>query len=474
MKRDELSSPIARVPRDGYLPLTFPLENLLAQKWHAPELRAKSLHICFSMSGPFDEDALEATLNELVRRHEAFRTRLLLVDGRPVMTIEPFVGHRMPLADLSNLPETERTGEALRILAEEAGRQYELDGGPLWRALLVRLGENERMFLLCLSHLVCDAWSMQLLTKETMILYGAYAAGKPSPLQDLPAQFADYASWQRRRLQGQALEDLKSYWRRQLDGLKLIPEVRLPIELPLPGEAGEQVIFAQHIFIPAELYEALKGLSRREGVTMFMLLMAAIVTLLRGYTGGDDFGIPVAVANRHRLETRSVVGDLADVLVLRVRLSGAETFSDLLRRMRDVTLEAFAHQDLPLSMLEGSTAEAWEAAEKYPSFKVNILAQNESRQELPGDAEATQKARLSVKSVQLTLPEARNTALAGITVVIHESNRGLNVNLNYERERYSAEAIKELLENFRAIFDSLIAEPGRRLTDFTVRYSPTH
>jgi hypothetical protein len=459
------ASPIERVPRDRAMPLTFFLESLLDQKWSSWEIRENSHRRCFRLTGAFKEEAMERTVNELARRHEALRTMMPLVNGRPAQVIAPSVNLKMPLVDLEAIPEAERMEELLRILAGEVRRPYDLSREMLWRVLLIRLCESEHVLMFSMSHLISDSWSMELLIKDSWTLYQAFSTGQPSPLPELPIQFADYAYWQRETLQGQVLEDLVSYWQRQLDGLKLIPEIHLPIERPLPAVAGERHIMAQHLELPAGLLSSLRELSQREGGTIFMVLVAALIALLHRYTGKDDFGIPSTTSNRYRPETRGVIGCFADFLVLRVRMSGAETFLALLQLVRNVVLEAYEHQDLPFAKFYGHSPRMWNDAETYPSVRINITMGAEKHEGAPESHARARTPVLVIDPVKLPESRVRNAALPGITLIVQENDNRLDVIINYDRERYADEAIKELLENYCGILESVAANPDQRLSE---------
>lgn len=462
------ASTISRVARDRDLPLTVLLEHQLKQLWDDPDDHDVCTR-CYRLTGAFDEASMRRAVGELARRHEILRTTFPLVEGRVTQSIAEFVTAAMPVFDLREAPEDERMGEALRVVTDEATRPYDPGRDPLWRVALVRLGESANLLTLNVSHIISDGWSLDLFVRDLWLLYQAFSAGEPSPLKELPIQFADYACWQKRTLQGRTLETLTSYWKRQLDGLKLIPETRLPIERPLPPTADRETLYVpgafQSLRLPATLLDALKKLSRREGVTLYMLLLAALAALLHRYTGRLDFGIPSPVANRHLPETTQVIGPFADRLVLRVRLSGRETFSELLQRVRKVVLEAYEHQELPFIMFEGNTTEAWENM-KYPSVRFNMQKRLEVCGAEPG-AE-THIAGLTISPIDLPqcVADEHPWDLPGIEVDVQYNETELQVSLIYERERYEAAAISEMLNNYLAILEEATAHPGQCLSEF--------
>jgi len=462
-----IQAPIERVARDRELPLSFLLEDLLEQVRSNPKVDVGSLSKCFRLTGAFNEAAMEMTVNELARRHEALRTRFPLVDGRPAQIIDPPTKLSIPVTDLRDVPEAEHLEEALRILAEEARRPYDPSEERLWRVLLAQLDENDHLLLLSVSHLIADSTSMDLLVKDSWTLYRAFSTGRPSPLAELPIQFADYAYWQRETLQGQVLEDLTSYWKRQLDGLKPVPEIRLPFERPLPREMSERTVETQHLKVPAALLESLKELSQREGVSLFMLLFAALITILHRYTGKDDFGILSPVANRNRPETKGVIGWFADYIVLRVRLSGVETFSELLQRVRTVVLEAYDHQDLPFFKFHSNSSKVWDEARTYSSIRFNMVMGAESREDnAPQSGAAAQMPGLALASIKLPQPRSKSLSPPGLEVFVRGNEKQLVVSITHELERHEAAAIRELLQNYLIVLEGAIVRPEQRLSEF--------
>lgn len=462
-----IQAPIERVARDRELPLTFLLEDLLEQIQSNPNVDVGILNRCFRLTGAFDQAAMEMTVNELARRHETLRTRFPQVNGRLSQVIEPPAMPGLPVIDLSDVPEAERLEKALGMLAEEAQRPYDLSGNKLWRVLLVRLSESDHFLLLSVSHLIADVASMDILVKDSWTLYRAFSTGRPSPLAELPIQFADYAYWQRKTLQGQVLEDLTSYWKRQLEGLKPVPELRLPFERPLPAEKSERSVEIQHLKVPATLLASLKDFSRREGVSLFMLLFAALITILHRYTGKHDFGILSPIANRHRPETGGAVGWFADYIVLRIRPSGLETFSELLQCVRTVVLDAYEHQDLPFFKFYGNNSDVWAKARAYSSLRFNMTLGAESREDnAPQSGEAAQMPGLVLASITLPQPKPKSLSPPGLNVFVQESEKQLDVSITHELERHEAAAVRELLQNYLIVLEGAIVSPEQRLAEF--------
>jgi amino acid adenylation domain-containing protein len=339
---------IERVARDGKAPLSFAQQRLWFIDQLEPGSAVYNLPVGVRMTGELDVKALERTLSEMVRRHEVLRTTFTSVDGEPVQVIGEAYEITLPIIDLHEMAEAEREAEALRLAAEEAQRPFDLSRGPLLRASLLRLGEREHVVLLTMHHIISDGWSMSVLVKEVGALYEAYTRGAESPLAELPIQYADYAAWQRGWLQGEVLERQLSYWREQLKGAP--PVLELPIDRA--RSSAHIPIGASHEFVlSSELVSSMKELGRQEDVTLFMVLLAGLQVLLHCHTGQDDIIVGSNIANRNRKETEELIGFFVNLLVLRTKLSRDTAFRELLRQVREVTLGAYAHQDVPFEKL---------------------------------------------------------------------------------------------------------------------------
>src|SRR6266576_2564818 len=291
--------------------------------------------------------ALRRSLNEIVRRHEALRTCFSVVDGQPVQVIAPVLELELAVADLGGIAEGERENEALRLAGAEAQRPFDLATGPLLRASLLQLADADYVLLLVMHHIVTDGWSMGVFFRELTDLYGAFVMGRPSPLPPLPIQYADYAVWQRQWLDGEVRQRQVGYWREQLAEL---PVLELPTDRPRP--AVQSFRGGHHALrLEAGLTAGLRQLSQREGVTLFMTLLAAFQTLLHRYTGQDDIVVGSPIAGRTRAELEGLIGFFVNTLVLRTDMSGDPSFLELLRRVQQTAMGAYAHQDLPFEML---------------------------------------------------------------------------------------------------------------------------
>ena len=340
--------PIRRVSRDGDLPLSFAQQRLWFLDQLEPNSTVYSIPLKIRLNGSLRLELLASALNEIVRRHEVLRTRFLVKGDLPIQVIADEVNIEVPVEDLGVLPPSSQESEIQRMAAKNALHEFHLDTGPLIYANLLRLGEREHVLLLNLHHIVFDGWSRHILLSELAALYDAYCDGRSSPLPELPLQYADYAVWQQQYLQGEVLERLLSYWKQKLAGAPATLD--LPTDRPRP--AIESFRGAVQLFaFPKMLSEDVARTSRQLGTTPFMTLLAAFQSLLARYSGQDDMVLGAAIANRNRAEVEGMIGFFANTLVLRTSLAGDPSFRELLERVKDTALGAYAHQDMPFERL---------------------------------------------------------------------------------------------------------------------------
>ena len=340
--------PLQPMPRHDPLPLSYAQQRLWFLDQLEPSSAAYNLSIAFRLTGVLDVTALEKSLDEIVRRHEILRTIFPAQDGRPVQVIVPALPLTLPVVDLRALPDASREAEVQQRATAESRQSFDLAQGPLWSVKLLRLADEEHVFLLNMHHIVFDGWSFDVFFRELTALYTAFSTGKPSPLPALPLQYSDFALWQRTWLQGAILEAQLTYWKQQLGGN--LPVLELPTDRPRPPLQSFRGA-CQSFVLPQRLTEALKALSRQEGVTLFMTLLAAFKTLLYRYTGQEDLLIGTPIAGRTRVETEALIGFFVNTLVLRTNMGGNPRFRELLGKVREVALDAYDHQDLPFEKL---------------------------------------------------------------------------------------------------------------------------
>src|SRR5262249_27015469 len=332
------ASLLVRIPREGTLSLSFSQQRMWLLEQLATGTTAFHIPLGIRLKGQLNEAALEQTFGEIIRRHENLRTVFPSINSQPVQIIRPPSRFRLLVVDLRGLPAAEREQQAARLAQEETRRKFDLAGGPLVRLLLLQMDQQDHIIICTMHHIVGDGQSFEVVIAEMSHLYAAMIEGRPSRLEELDIQYVDYSAWQRQWLRGQELETRLAYWRNQL--------ADAPQRLGLPQRRARPRVQTfkgaiHEIRISADKTEALRELSRQEGVTLFMTMLSGFVLLLNQYTGDEDIVVGTVSANRERAEAEKLIGILANTLVLRVDLSGDVTFRDILRRVREVCLDAY-------------------------------------------------------------------------------------------------------------------------------------
>ncbi|HVS00419.1 MAG TPA: amino acid adenylation domain-containing protein, partial [Thermoanaerobaculia bacterium] len=436
-------------PTGTAAPLSFAQRRLWFLDRLAPGTAVYNVPSAVRFGGPLDERALAAAFNEIVRLHEVLRSTFPERDGEPVQVAAPSLVVPMPVADLSGLPGGTREREAERLAHEEARRTFDLARGPLIRLTLLRLGARERVLLTSLHHIASDAWSVAIFYRDLMELYGAFKAGRPSPLPELPVQYADYAAWQRRWFQGEARERELAWWARQLADL---PVLRLPGDRPRPAQQTFRgAVLA--VNLPPALTAPLRALARSWNATLFMLLLAAFQTLLHRHTGQEEIVVGSPVANRERSEVEGLIGFFVNTLVLRASLEGNPAFPDLVGRARELTLDAWAHQSLPFEMLV-EELEPERDLGRQPLFQVMFQLQNVP---LP-DFEI---AGIAIDPLDVE----PGTAHFDLGVDLMDTEDGLLIAARYATDLFDATTVRRLLAHFETLLYGIAAEPGTRIGD---------
>jgi amino acid adenylation domain-containing protein len=445
--------PIVPVRRDGELPLSFAQRRLWFIDQLDPGSAVYNFPAAVRLQGPLNLVALKQSLNELVKRHEVLRTTFPMEDGRPVQYIAPFLTLTVPTVDLRDLPEAERETEVRRLARDEAQRPFDLAAGPLVRATVIRLGENEHVGLLTMHHIVSDGWSTGILIREMAALYEAACSGRPSSLPELPIQYADFAHWQQRWLQGEVLEAQLSYWKQLLAGAP--PLLELPIDHPRPPV---QTFRGAHQSLPLtkKLSAGLRALSGQQDVTLFMTLLAAFKVLLHRYTSQDDIVIGTPIANRNRLEIEGLIGFFVNTLVLRADLSGDPTFLELMCRVREICLGAYAHQDLPFERLV-EELHVERNLSRNPLFQAMFLLQN-------GRMDTWELAGLSITPQEVDT----GTTHFDLTLHISDTGQGLIATFAYNADLFDAATIDRMLLHYEKLLEGVCESPGRRLSQIPI------
>ncbi|MDP9122204.1 MAG: condensation domain-containing protein, partial [Acidobacteriota bacterium] len=443
--------PLERVGREvDDLPLSFAQQRL----WFIDQLEGGSLYnvpIALRMSGELSVMVLSRALEEVVRRHEVLRTVFSKAGGRARQVIRSPAELAIALVDLTELPPELRGPVAEGWVREEARRPFDLARGPLLRVGLWRLDEREHVLLLALHHIVSDGWSLGVLAREVTALYTAFSSGQPSPLAELPVQYADFAAWQRSWLSGGVLEGELAYWRERLSGAP--PVLELPTDRPRPAVQSFQGAVCGRSLSPV-LSGALLALSRREGATPFMALLATLGALLSRLTGQADLTVGTAVAGRNRLEIEGLIGFFVNTLVLRPDLSGNPGLTELLVRVRRETLAAHAHQNLPFEKLVEELAPERSLA-YTPLFQVMLVLQNAARGEL---------ALPGLRLAPLELPESM--ARFDLTLTLAEEGGGeLLAALEYNSDLFDGTTAERLLGHFERLLAAAVEAPERPLAE---------
>jgi amino acid adenylation domain-containing protein len=407
--------------------------------------------------GALDLAALRRTFSEIVRRHAVLRTRFVVLDGVPYQVASPAAELPLPAVDLSGLPEPARAGERQRLGSDEASRPFDLERGPVLRLTLLRLGPREHLLLVTLHHIVSDAWSVGVLLREMSALYEAYAAGRTSPLPELPIQYSDFARWQRQRLSPEVLEAGVAHWRRRLEGAPAILE--LPADRPRPlvqTSRGGRCALA----LPQPLSAALAALARAEETTLFMLLLAAFQVLLARCSGQEDIPVGTPVAGRSQPELENLIGFFVNTLVLRGQVAGESGFRKLLAQVRETTLEAFAHQEVPFDRLVEELRPERNLSHT-PLFQILFVLQNVPFREpvLPGLA-------IEFEDVD------SGTAKFDLSLELVETGGEVVGALEYNRDLFDASRIARLARHFQVLLEGIAARPESRIDELPLLSVP--
>ncbi|HEX5758263.1 MAG TPA: amino acid adenylation domain-containing protein [Thermoanaerobaculia bacterium] len=453
------SPPLLPLPPDARLeplPASFAQERLWFLMQFGVEPSAYNIASAVRLSGRLEVPALAAALAEVVRRHESLRTSFHVAEGRVVQAIAAEASAPLPRIDLAALGGAAEA-ELRRLAAAEAALPFDLARGPLLRSTLVRLDAAEHALLLTMHHVVSDGWSTAVFLRELSALYEAFAAGRPSPLPPLTVQYGDFAAWQRGWLQGAALAAQLAHWRARLAGLPELLE--LPLDRPRPAVQtfrGAQLPFA----LPSETARRLRALARREGATLFMTLLAGFETLLGRLSGADDLAVGSPIAGRNRAETEGLIGFFVNTLVLRADLAGDPQFTGLLARVRDVTLDAYAHQDLPFEKLVEELRPRRDLSHT-PLFQVVFGLQNAppARAHLPG-----------LELRRLDVPVA--TAKFDLVLQLFETPSGLAGGLELNRDLFDPTTAERLLRQLATLLDGAAAAPETRLSELPLLTAP--
>lgn len=458
--------PIKRVPRDSDLPLSFSQERVLfLQQLYGPS-KAYNTQATLRFNGKLDVGALERSLNELVRRHEILRTTFIQKDGQAIQSIHEAEDRKLLVIDLASLDPEAREQRLDQLMYEEMNRTFDLEKLPLIRWTLFRLAPKEHVLLQVEHHFVHDGWSLSVLLRELLQLYRAFSKGLPSPLTELPVQFADFAVWQREFMQGPAAENQLAYWKRKLtDAPALLPLLTDFPRPPVPSFRGNSL----RLELPAPLARSVREFCRRSDCTLFMAMFAVFAALLHRYTNQEDFCVGTGLANRRWKETEGLLGMIVNTVALRADLSGDPSFEELLRRVREITVDAYANQDLPFDRVIEAIQPA-RSLSYLPIYQVTFSFHD------------TPLVEVDLPELNINIKEAISNQSAKFdlnVIVIPEGGQqyrreqgqeesGMILIWEYNTDLFRAETIARLFTHYQNLLAAVVSDPSRRISEYSV------
>lgn len=439
----EQPPPIQPMPRTGPIPLSFAQQRLWVLAQLEPDSVAYNISIALRITGSLDVAALERSFNEVVRRHESLRTTFRSLNGVPVQVVASSLRLTVTVIDLQHLPVEARDQAAVRLAGVESQRPFDLRYGPLLRVSLIRLQSNEQVLLLTLHHIVSDAWSAHVLVREVTALYDAFVKGHPSPLSELPLQYADFSQWQAAWLTGSVLERDVEYWNTSLGGE--LPILELPVDRARPAVQSSRGAMAT-LTVPAALSSEVAALSRRTGATLYMTLLAGFFILLYRMTGQSDLIVGTPVANRTRTETEGLIGFFVNTLAIRTRLSGRSTSAEVIAKVREACLDAYAHQDTPFEKLVDALHPRRDVG-RSPIFQAMFDLQNAPASEL-------NVSGLEFEPIEIDT----TTAKFDLSMTVQDTDGGLVVSIEYNSDLFEASTIERLLGRYQNVLAGLTGD----------------
>ncbi|HKG94775.1 MAG TPA: amino acid adenylation domain-containing protein [Gemmatimonadaceae bacterium] len=439
---------------EGERPLSFSQQRMWLLNQIEPDSAAYNLSAVIRMKGLLDRGALERTLAEVVRRHESLRTVFPNHDGNASQIVMPAGTVELPVTDLAFFGDSlaAREARAHELATEEAKRAFDLATGPLFRAVLVKLDDIDHVLVMTMHHIVSDGWSRGVLYREVGALYDAFAANRPSPLAELPVQYADYARWQREWLTDGVLEPQISYWKQALAAL---PTLDLPADRPRPPVQTFKGA-TKSFHLPASLSAGLRALCTREESTLFMTLLAAFQALLGRYSGQEDIVVGSPIAGRTQVETENLIGFFVNTLVMRADLSNDPTFSELLKRVRESALGAYANQDVPFERLVDALQPTRDLS-RSPLFQVLFILQN------------VPSAPLQLSGLEMSTMEVdAGAAKFDITLSVVADDHGFVGHVEYNTDLFDAATVDRLMGHYRTLLEAVVADSDRKLSQLPI------
>src|SRR5215208_2041884 len=440
-------------------PLSFAQQRLWFIDQLEPNKSIYNLPTPRRLKGKLNIAALEQALSEIIRRHESLRTSFATADGEPVQIVAQAQPFKFQVIDLSDLPEQQQEAMAHAHYQAEAQQPFDLSHGPLIRGLLIKLDAGDHVLALTLHHIVSDGWSIGVLLKELSILYNSYDREDDSPLENLSAQYADYSLWQREYLQGDVLKQQLDYWKQQLSGAPAVLE--LPTDRARPAVQSYEGA-AETFNLTMEFSAELNDLARREGVTLFMTLLAAFQLLLSRYNGQEDIFVGIPIAGRTRSQMEKLIGLFLNTLVLRTDLSGNPSFRELLQRVKEICLAAYAHQDVPFDKLV-QELQPERSLSHQPLFQVLFQLLNAS-------GESLSLAELSAHAFN----SGNQTAQFDLTLTIVDGKKGLVGNLEYNTDLFNQATASRLVSHLCNLLSAATASPDTPISSLPLLSDREH
>jgi hypothetical protein len=444
------TSPIVRVGRETPLPLSFEQQRLWFFDQLMPRNPFYNLPVAYRITGRLDVEALEHSINRIVERHEMLRTVFTLVDGLPAQQVQAASPVNLELVRIAAADEVGREAEVESLVRKEGQRPFDLSRGPLLRAILFEVTKSEHVLVVTIPHIAADGWSMEVFLTELAALYEARLHGALPALPELTVQYADYAVWQRRTLADDGVREQLEYWKQQL--------ADAPSSLNLPTDYSRPPAFSfrgafEHLEIDEDLFRGLGELCRQSGVTLFMTLLSAFASLLARYSGEKDILIGAPIANRGRVEVERLIGFFTNTLVLRIDVSGNPPFRELLSRVREVSLGAYAHQDVPFEKLVEELHPERDLS-RNPLFQVAFSIQTKSNQ-------ALQLADITIEPSNVDI----ETSKFDLCLYVCPSEWAASGWIGYNRDLFNPETIERMCRHFVRLLRSIAARPDARLSE---------